>query len=420
MSVTMERYLFYGSLATVTSVLFLTNFVIIPVFFQMILYTFPIIYVGAHLSLKQNEIDPITGEMPNKNDSMDHKDAILFPVFGSVALCSLYMAYKFLDPYYVNLLLTSYLTLIGTIASGETFDIALKPVWMVLFRKEHSLNLKFSFWPFGTSANPFTSSTAWHRIFSYICSLCLAVLWTLTKSWICHNLFAISFSIQAIALVAIGSFKVAIILLSGLFVYDIFWVFGTEVMITVAKSFEGPAKLIFPVSFSPWTQSILGLGDIVIPGIFISMCLRFDNYMHELALRRAHKKTDGDELETKKLAFVDIHAKFGKFYFWVVMVSYELGLITTGSVMYIFQHPQPALLYLVPFCVFSLFGAATFNGEVKDVLSFKEDKICSKDAKEDEAQGTEIANEDDKATNKTEETENHASKADWVQLNEIQ
>lgn len=32
------------------------------------------------------------------------------------------------------------------------------------------------------------------------------------------------------------------ILLSGLFLYDIFWVFGTDVMVTVAKSFEAPIK----------------------------------------------------------------------------------------------------------------------------------------------------------------------------------
>ncbi len=55
-----------------------------------------------------------------------------------------------------------------------------------------------------------------------------------------------------------------VVLLSGLFIYDIFWVFGTNgkslffliysnyflcvilVMITVAKSFDAPIKLLFP------------------------------------------------------------------------------------------------------------------------------------------------------------------------------
>lgn len=36
------------------------------------------------------------------------------------------------------------------------------------------------------------------------------------------------------------------LLLSGLFFYDIFWVFGTPVMVTVAKSLDAPIKLVFP------------------------------------------------------------------------------------------------------------------------------------------------------------------------------
>ncbi len=35
------------------------------------------------------------------------------------------------------------------------------------------------------------------------------------------------------------------ILLAGLFVYDIFWVFCTPVMVSVAKSFDAPIKLLF-------------------------------------------------------------------------------------------------------------------------------------------------------------------------------
>uniref|UniRef100_A0A1A9VQV5 Uncharacterized protein n=1 Tax=Glossina austeni TaxID=7395 RepID=A0A1A9VQV5_GLOAU len=72
------------------------------------------------------------------------------------------------------------------------------------------------------------------------------------------------------------------ILLSGLFFYDIFWVFGTNVMVTVAKSFEAPIKLVF---LQDWITdginganfAMLGLGDIVIPGIFIALLLRFDH-----------------------------------------------------------------------------------------------------------------------------------------------
>lgn len=59
--------------------------------------------------------------------------------------------------------------------------------------------------------------------------------------------------------------------------------------------------------------------------------------------------------------------RFPKFYFCVVLSFYELGLLTTGIVMLYAQHAQPALLYLVPYCLFSLFGAAALNGKIKEV-----------------------------------------------------
>jgi hypothetical protein len=57
---------------------------------------------------------------------------------------------------------------------------------------------------------------------------------------------------------------------SGLFFYDIYWVFFTPVMIGVAKNIDGPIKLMFEISKGTVdtdpTFSILGLGDIVLPG----------------------------------------------------------------------------------------------------------------------------------------------------------
>lgn len=60
-----------------------------PVLLQMVLYTAPILYVGSHLSLKQNEVDATTGEKLNKGEAMNRTDAMLFPIFGSIALFSL-------------------------------------------------------------------------------------------------------------------------------------------------------------------------------------------------------------------------------------------------------------------------------------------------------------------------------------------
>ena len=80
----------------------------------------------------------------------------------------------------------------------------------------------------------------------------------------------------------IGNFKNGFMLLTLLFFYDIFFVFGTDVMLTVAKGIDAPIKLQFPKDYSAEKPqySILGLGDIVIPGIFVSLCLRFDFLKH--------------------------------------------------------------------------------------------------------------------------------------------
>jgi len=52
----------------------------------------------------------------------------------------------------------------------------------------------------------------------------------------------LAFAINGIELLHLNTIKIGCILLCGLFVYDIFWVFGTNVMVTVAKSFDAPIK----------------------------------------------------------------------------------------------------------------------------------------------------------------------------------
>ena len=59
-------------------------------------------------------------------------------------------------------------------------------------------------------------------------------------------MFGLAFAINGVELLHLNKVVTGCILLGGLFFYDIFWVFGTNVMVTVAKSFEAPIKLVFP------------------------------------------------------------------------------------------------------------------------------------------------------------------------------
>jgi hypothetical protein len=181
-------------------------------------------------------------------------------------------------------------------------------------------------------------------------SLVVSVLYLQHNHWTASNLLGIAFCIQGIELLGLGSFFNGLVLLCGLFVYDVFWVFGTDVMVTVAKSFDGPIKLLFPQYLDATAHpSMLGLGDIVVPGIFIALMLRFDYSLH-----------------TNKQSFSS------RPYFFSVLTAYVLGLVATVLVMYHFQHAQPALLYLVPACLVSSLLTAVVRGQFRLLFNFSE------------------------------------------------
>ena len=85
-----------------------------------------------------------------------------------------------------------------------------------------------------------------------------------TRHWLTNNLFGIVFSISGIESLSLPSFKIGYTMMWGLFFYDIFWVYGTDVMVTVAKSLDAPIKLMFPYDWEavPPLFSMLGLGMI--------------------------------------------------------------------------------------------------------------------------------------------------------------
>lgn len=175
-------------------------------------------------------------------------------------------------------------------------------------------------------------------------SLGLGVWYAYSKHWLANNALGLAFSILGVESVSLGGVQTATILLSGLFVYDIFWVFCTPVMVNVAKNFEAPIKLLFPrEAFKTMTGTkpnfaMLGLGDIVIPGMFVALMLRYD-----------------------------VEKNFKTSYFQSVFWGYVGGLGTTIFVMNYFKAAQPALLYIVPAILFTVAGHAALRGEFKQV-----------------------------------------------------
>ena len=196
------------------------------------------------------------------------------------------------------------------------------------------------------------------------------IIYVYFKSWLYNNLLAFIFCMQGLQSLFIGNFKNGFVLLVLLFFYDIFFVFGTDVMLTVAKGIEAPIKLMFPKDYSGEKPqySILGLGDIIIPGVFVSLCLRFDVLKHidqEKLADLIEEEQEGKSKETNAvIKYLNQKAvEAPKHYFAAVNFGYLLAIIATIVVMLVFDHGQPALLYLVPGCIGTVLCTAAAKGE---------------------------------------------------------
>lgn len=340
-----------------------SSVVAIPVSVNLILSSFLIIHIGAHRSL--------AAETP----ALTKEETWMFPIMGSCVLFSLYLAFKFLGKYYVNLLMGLYFTALGVVVLAQTLS---EIITVVIPSKKHVVSVDFKM-PCQSFSKRFLVAEVKFNltpadVVAYILSLGLSVWHFTTKHFLANNLFGIAFSIQGLEHVALGTYTNGAILLVGLFFYDVFWVFGTDVMVTVAKSFDAPIKLLFLRAHATEDTdaqfSMLGLGDIVIPGIFIALLLRFDA-----------SKFVASGGEKPKPA-----SEFSKTYFNCCIVGYVLGLATTLYVMYTFQAAQPALLYLSPACLLFSFIPALVKGDLKALLAYKDE----------EAEGEEEADGDNK------------------------
>jgi len=305
------------------------------------------IYIGSYWSLS---IFKDLASKGQKVEKMTHKDAYMFPVMGSCVLFGLYVLFKLFSKEYVNYLLTAYFLIFGIGALTMTFSPVLAPFFPKSFRKEdYKVTFPFSYIPLAGMEDEVVDFSVVDFVAAFV-GVLTSIWYIVTKHWIANNVLGLSFSLQGIAMLNLGSYKVGCILLWGLFVYDIFWVFGTDVMVTVARSFDAPVKLLFPKDIfqAEWEFSMLGLGDIVIPGIFIALLLRFDYHL-----------TGEQGLRPR--------------FFNCTMVSYFLGLATTIFIMHTFNAAQPALLYLVPYCVGASAIVAICTGNLQTMLNFEEE-----------------------------------------------
>lgn len=335
------------------------------------------IYVGSFKSVKQpkteEEKKKAEEDSESEEESIEHfslDDAKQFPFIGSFALLSLFFVYKFFDKKYLNYLITAYFSIIGIGSLTQSLSYLTEFIMGKKLNNEYKLSLTKK------GEKILKSSFSDVHLVLIILSTVIVVVYSLTKNWILSNILGLAFSITTIPILKLDSFKTGILLLSALFFYDIFWVFFTPVMVTVAKNFDAPIKLLFPRNVFAWIKagllttkglefSMIGLGDIAIPGVFVALCLRFDH-------RRAVEANNGKPVK-----------QYSKPYFYACFISYTFGLITTMAVMHFFKHAQPALLYLSPACIFSALITAVVRGELKKLFAYNDETEEEKKAREE-------------------------------------
>ncbi|KAJ3570962.1 hypothetical protein NP233_g4061 [Leucocoprinus birnbaumii] len=293
-------------------------------------------------------------------ERLSSEDAWLFPIIGSVALFGLYTAVKYLGTDWINWFLGWYFSIagVGSVWKSSTSFVR----WLVGERYWKSFH-QFTF--IAQKNRKSIIRVSWRTPtltllpFAFVPPLFYHFSTTSRKSILVTDVLGMSFSHNALSLLRIDSFKTGSILLGGLFFYDIWWVFGTDVMVKVATSIDAPIKLLWPKSLSLAGETgytMLGLGDIVIPGTFVALALRYDHYRHT----KGSQTTSGNVV------------KFSKPYFHAALIAYAMGLVMTMTVMHVFHAAQPALLYLSPACVLSFAFTALRRGELKEAWNWND------------------------------------------------
>ncbi|KAK5115443.1 hypothetical protein LTR85_009903 [Meristemomyces frigidus] len=415
-------------------------------------------------------------EVVQKMEGLSPQDALVFPVTAGIVLAGLYFLIKRYGAHLINLILGWYFSGVGVFSvaklvnDGSNFALSfLLPTYFVhkgkLFKTDASKRKAVSqdgaaeassspgplwitmlpnsfvdqIWSLRAAVRKrYTTKGYIHDVVDFKANLTLinalsalfgigsvAYANLVAKPWWLTNLQGFAVCYSALQIMSPTTFATGSLILAGLFCYDIWAVFFTPLMVTVAKNLDQPIKLVFPRPDQPSaipgeppirSFSMLGLGDIVLPGLMIGLALRFDLYMFYLRKQTKRKSPEtttspsgtveptedvekapyvsvtgnwGDRFWTSRLPASarpqKLNASFPKPYFIASMVGYVIGMLTTLGVMSVFQHAQPALLYLVPGVLASLWGTAVARGELKHMWEFSE-AITGEQLEEDEKQ----------------------------------
>lgn len=264
----------------------------------------------------------------------------MYPYLSGVVLVSMNLLFEFLGPQKVNFAFAFYFGLAGTNCIWfllRTF-IRFKKMRthkLFMYPQSHTILTEFVL---PSRPVPFYLGD----ILLYSFALSVNIYYFQTRATWANNLIAFSIAFFAILSIRIEKFTAAAPFLWSLLIYDVFFVYSTNVMSNVAINIQGPVKLIFTKDNG---ESVLGLGDLVIPGLFLSVCSRFDANIKKLL----HKRSP----------------------YWIIgMIGYALSMLATDVVCYITERGQPALLFISPSVTIPIIITAFIRKEQYVFLSY--------------------------------------------------
>lgn len=272
--------------------------------------------------------------------------ALLAPFAASFVLFGSYLLLKYteLD---IGLLFNALTSLSGAICLKEALDPLTEALFVRTGTQKAGARTPIN-------GEPVPAASDW---VSSIVALGVTAGYLASGSFVLSNVLAVGIIARVLSLVRCESFAVAVALLGGLFLYDIWWVFGSDiifhskVMVTVATQIDSPGKLLFPreSSSTGFNYAVLGLGDVFVPGVFVNLT----SALGELT---------------------------GGPYFSAAIAAYTTALLGCFGVNLVTNAAQPALLYLVPAIIGSTLATAAVRGELPLVLGFKLDKEAAADS----------------------------------------
>ncbi|CAI0414508.1 unnamed protein product [Linum tenue] len=237
-------------------------------------------------------------EFPNRRSDISSvvdistTTAVLFVVIAS---CFLVLLYKLMSYWFIELLVV--LFCIGGVEGLQTCLVALLSRYRYFMRAAESF-IKV----------PVLGAISYLTLAVSPLCITFAVVWAVyrntTYAWIGQDILGIALILTVLQIVHVPNLKVA----------------------RGDKSGEDgiPMLLKIPRLFDPWGgYSIIGFGDILLPGLLVAFAIRYD-WLANKSLRAG--------------------------YFLYAMLAYGLGLLITYVALNLMDgHGQPALLYIVPF-----------------------------------------------------------------------